>query len=370
MESISSAGSSIGECGEKPGDCSDERMKRWAERKEEKRRQTKQRQQSAGAECMISSNTTRSSRSGSEPCIEEVFSKKGLPVVWRSVDVIGSGSFAKVYKGLWTKEGPGCEANRVVAVKVMNMKQSSRPRMNPDGSVVPPKWLDREVNTLQVQDHENLIQVIDFSLDSLPYTIVLEFCAGGSLHEVVSGNPKTTLERFGWQHRVKAALDVATGMQHLHKQRIVHRDLKVQNVLLVNPVLTANDVVHAKVCDFGLARYLPGDVAQTLLTVQVGSWYSMAPEMFASVNDGVCVYDEKVDVYAYGMMIYYMLAGDFLFHGDDMAGAKFIIFASDGGRPREDAIPASAPEVLRLVMKEAAYTDGETSKHANTSSSC
>jgi len=311
----------------------EDRMKRWAERKEEKRRMKAQKHipKVSGA------------------TVEEVLSKKGLPLA--SLVLIGSGSFAEVYKGVWTKESHGCKANSVVAVKVMKMKESRSGASQGD----PPKWLQREVNISSVQHHEHLIQVIGAFVDSLPYAIVFEYCAGGSLDEVVSGDPETTLGRFCWEHRLKASLDVAEGMQYLHKKGIVHRDLKSQNVLLAHPVLTANDVVHAKVCDFGLARFLPGEDHQTVLTVQVGSYYYMAPEMFMSFISETaedCAYDEKVDVYSYGMMIYYMLAGKFAFPGERMNYAEFVIFASDGGRPREDAIPAAAPEVLRIMMKE------------------
>merc|ERR1711862_971066 len=111
---------------------------------------------------------------------------------------------AKVYKAVLSKEGS--EDTTVVAVKVMNVQQS-RPRASQDGSMQPPKWLEREVKTSCVQHHENLIQVIGSSLESLPYVIVLEYCWGGSLHELISGDPCKTLERFGWPQRLKAALD-------------------------------------------------------------------------------------------------------------------------------------------------------------------
>jgi len=270
-----------------------------------------------------------------------------LPIV--SLEILGSGGFAKVYKGIWTEDRYGCEANSAIAVKVINAQQS-RPRLTADGSMVPPKWLEREVKINDVQYHENLIRVIHSSIDTLPYIILLEYCAGGSLHEHISGDPSTTLNNFGWHHRVKAALDIAAGMANLHEQRVVHRDLKAQNVLLANPVRTVFDEVHAKVCDFGLARYLPQDEQQTVLTRQVGSWYFMAPEIFTA---GDCKYDETVDVYSFGMLLYQMVAGNMFFDNEAMSFPEFVIFASAGGRPREDAIPDGTPEVLRVLMKEA-----------------
>jgi len=336
------------------GDLSfDGRMRLWAERNDEKKRLKAQRKKMGFVRAGLVATTAKQIRlsSNKEEEVEELLGQKGLPIA--SLESIGSGTFAKVYKGLWTKASHGCEANSTVAVKLINVQQS-RPRLSEDGSMVPPKWLEREVKTSHVQHHENLVRVIESFTDSLPYTIVLEYCRGGSLHALVTGDPSTTLDRFSWHQRLKAALDIAAGMTHLHEQRIVHRDLKPPNVLLVHPILTANDVVHVKVCDFGLARYLPDDECQTVLTRQVGSWHFMAPEIFSTGADNVgCKYDEKVDVYSYGMLLYHLVAGKLSFACESMSNAEFVIFASDGGRPSEDAIPEGSPEVLRVLMKEA-----------------
>merc|ERR1740129_601454 len=327
----------------------DDRMERWAKRKKEKQRvATKRKDSGAGLSSygeVIKWAATVSPKKHVQ--VEEYLYQKCLPI--GSLETLGSGTFATVYKGLLAKERHGCAANSAVAVKVIKA-QHSLMRLSGDGSIVPPKWLEREVRISHDVHHENLVQVVESSIQSLPYIIVFEYCRGGSLHEVVTGDPSTTLDRFSWPHRLKAALDIAAGMTHLHEQRIVHRDLKTQNVLLVHPVLTANDAVHAKVCDFGLARLLPEDEYQTVLTRQVGSSYSMAPEIFTA---GDCQYDDKVDVYSYGMLLYHMAAGNILFSDESMNFSEFVIFASDGGRPREDAIPDATPEVLRALMKEA-----------------
>jgi hypothetical protein len=327
------------------GDASpEERLHRWAERRANKKKKGFEKMQMKKQISPTVSN------------IEELLQQKMLPI--SSPEFIGKGSFAKVYKCAWTKESHGCEANSLVAVKMVNV-DIRLSKVNVDGSASPPKWLKREVETSRIQNHQNLVQVIESFIDSPPYLIVLEYCCGGSLYEVVfSGDPQTTLDRFGWHHRLKAALDIAAGMQQLHEQLIVHRDLKPQNVLLVRPVVAACDEVHAKVCDFGLARYLPKEDCQTPLTQQVGSYHYMAPELFFIAFNADCAYNCMVDVYSYGILLFQMLAGNLKYPDEgSMTIADFVLFASKGGRPSEDAIPVTAPEMLRILMKECWQTE-------------
>lgn len=360
--SFTRPGSGSGEHGNRSEEVTEEvssfedRMKRWADRKEQKKRKTAMRkdlglQATNKVGTSLAQDPTSSTQKGTvagESDVQDFLIQKGLPIT--NLELVGSGNFARVYKGVRTQDGPdGTRTQFTVAVKRIKSTQA-RPRIMRDGTPMPPKWLEREVKTNLVQHHENLLRVIETSVDSPPYALVLEYCAGGSLHESIKGDPSTTLHRFTWEHRFKAALDVALGMSHLHSQNIVHRDLKAQNALLFYPVLSPSDPVLAKVCDFGLARYLPDDDIQTRLTHQVGSWYFMAPEMFDSKN----LYDGKIDVYSFGVLLYEMLAGDILYASEESQSfAEFVIFTSAGGRPREDAIPEGAPEALRTLMKEA-----------------
>ncbi|CAK0910818.1 unnamed protein product [Prorocentrum cordatum] len=255
----------------------DDRKKKWEERKLEKARLARQRKDMGFVERGMSAKTSKQKllKSGKVWDAEELLVQKGMPI--SSLQLVGAGTFAKVYKGIWRANGDH-DADSIVAVKVLNVEHS-RPRLANDGEMAAPKMIEREVKISHVQQHPNLIRVIESSIDVLPYAIVVEYCAGGSLYDITNGGPKRTLGRFSWNQRLKAALDIANGMAFLHEQHIVHRDLKTQNVLLVHPVVSVADVVHAKVCDFGLARYLPQEDHQTRLTRHVGSWYFMAPEL-------------------------------------------------------------------------------------------
>jgi serine/threonine protein kinase len=224
---------------------------------------------------------------------------------------------------------------------------------------VPPNCLKREAE-ISKQDHANLIRMLDVSIETVPYAIVLEYCAGGALHHLVSGDVSITLERFGWPQRMKAALDIASGMAHLHTQQIVHRDLKSMNILLLHQVLTVHDAVHAKVADFGLARYISND-DNKYMTEKIGSWYFMAPELFTQK----AIYNTKVDVYSYAIVIYEMLSGTFE-SGQKLANPQQLVtFSANGGRPAEEAIPETAPAVLQLLMRQS--WDVEPSKRPHFS---
>jgi len=341
-----SDGSKTGGIGNERDDY-DDRKRRWEERKLEKKRLANERKQMGfvgrGESAKTSKQKLLKSRNVGD--VEELLIQKGLPI--DSLQLVGSGRFAKVYKGTW-RARDNDDADSTVAVKVVDVEHS-RPRVAKDGALVAPKVIEREAKISHVQQHPNLIRVIEASIDTLPYAIVVEYCPGGSLYDISKGGPRLTLGRFSWDQRLKAALDIANGMAFLHEQNIVHRDLKAQNVLLVHPIVSVTDVVHAKVCDFGLARYLPQEDHQTQLTRQVGSWYFMAPEIFDTDGDH---YDQKVDVYSFAMLLYEMIAGSFCFKKDSMTMSEFVVFAVEGGRPSEDAIDATTPGVLRVLMKE------------------
>jgi len=325
----------------------DDRKKRWEERKLEKKRLKNERKQMGFVGRGESAKTSKQKllKSSKDGDAEELLIQKGLPI--NSLQLVGSGRFAKVYKGTW-RARDNDNADLTVAVKVINVEHS-RPRVADDGALVAPKLIEREAKISHVQQHPNLLRVIESSIGALPYAIVVEYCPGGSLYDISKGGPRLTLGRFSWDQRLKAALDIANGMAFLHEQNIVHRDLKAQNVLLVHPIVSVTDVVHAKVCDFGLARYLPQEDHQTQLTRQVGSWYFMAPEIFDPDGNH---YDVKVDVYSFAMLLYEMIAGSFCFKKDSMTMSEFVVFAVEGGRPSEDAIDATTPGVLRVLMKE------------------
>merc|ERR1712080_99106 len=108
--------------------------------------------------------------------------------------------------------------------------------------------------------------------------------------------------------------DTAKGMTSLHRRRVVHRDLKSLNLLLASKV-EGQDMPCTKISDFGLARPLPADAVMSsasesspveqslgMMTGGVGTYHWMAPEILTGRS-----YDERVDVYSYGVVLYELL---------------------------------------------------------------
>jgi predicted Ser/Thr protein kinase len=160
---------------------------------------------------------------------------------YKRMRTIGRGFYSSVY--LVVDRGSGDE----FAVKVIHQD-----RKNADKSR---KYVRREVKILSVTNHENIVQAVDFfSYRNKPH-IVLEYLPQGSLKDLI--NEKTRLSETESRRLIAGVLRALT---YLHSLRIVHRDVKPENVMLLNGV--------AKLTDFGLSTWLPSH--SDLLTSVVG----------------------------------------------------------------------------------------------------
>ncbi|XP_068660416.1 serine/threonine-protein kinase ATG1t [Aristolochia californica] len=152
--------------------------------------------------------------------------------------------------------------------------------------------LDCEVKFLASVNHPNIIRLLDVIQVERFIFLVLEFCAGGSLASYIQRNGQVhehIARRFAQQ--LGAALEV------IRAHHIIHRDLKPENILLSH---LDNDAV-LKVSDFGLSRVVhPGDHVETVC----GSPFYMAPEVLQFQK-----YDEKVDMWSIGAILFELLNG-------------------------------------------------------------
>lgn len=186
---------------------------------------------------------------------------------------IGSGVSSVVYYGHDKRN-----SNEVAVKKLKFMKLSGKKL----------SAFQREVTILATVDYPTILKFVG-ATDVAPYCILTEWMDGGSLYHEL--HKKHNLDQT---QLTIVAIDMARGMQYLHSRQIIHRDLKSLNVLL-------DSDGNAKICDFGFSKKTTKK--EELMTQNVGTPHWMAPELLG----GATTYDEKIDVYAYGIVLWEIL---------------------------------------------------------------
>uniref|UniRef100_A0A1A8MVS0 Interleukin-1 receptor-associated kinase 4 n=2 Tax=Nothobranchius pienaari TaxID=704102 RepID=A0A1A8MVS0_9TELE len=193
---------------------------------------------------------------------------------------LGVGGFGTVYKGFLN----------VIAVAVK--------KLNPVEDMPLDKLkvqFDQEIQTLKVLKHENLVDMIGFSCDEQQLCIVYAFMANGSLLDrlaCLDGSPP-----LSWRRRCLIAEGTARGLEYLHLNHHVHRDVKSANILL-------DENLVAKISDFGLTRASAKHTSTTMMTERiVGTRAYMAPEALRGEVT------PKSDVFSFGVVLLEILSG-------------------------------------------------------------
>jgi serine/threonine protein kinase len=226
--------------------------------------------------------------------------------------VIGQGNYGEV---LLADHLP---TRRCVAVKRFHLSQLS------DVDLL---YFCREVGVLAHCRHPFIVEFIGFSATP-PYCIATEYVPNGSLHDALQRSALTPSQKS------VIALAIAHGMAFLHRQNIIHRDLKPLNILLDARLLL-------KICDFGISRFVAAEGASRM-TASIGTPAWIAPEMFEST-----AYDTRVDVYAFGVIVWSMLTDTQPFPGRDGLQIAFAV-CKNGERP---VIPRDAPRGLSDLIR-------------------
>ncbi|PTB66352.1 serine/threonine protein kinase, STE family, PAK/STE20-related [Trichoderma citrinoviride] len=204
---------------------------------------------------------------------------------YKLLELIGKGSFGRVYKAVGTK------TSQLVAVKVISIEE---------GDGIQPGAADtlgdilKEVNTLKLLSNSgarNVNAVVDTHLVGQAVWVVTEYCAGGSVASLM--RPTSGLaERW----IIPILREVAEALFWVHKQGIIHRDIKCANVLVT-------EAGGVQLCDFGVAGIMETkfDKRSTI----TGTLHWMAPELF----DPHVAYGIEVDIWAFGSMAYEIANG-------------------------------------------------------------
>ncbi|OHS93223.1 TKL family protein kinase [Tritrichomonas foetus] len=224
---------------------------------------------------------------------------------------IGHGVTARVY--LAKDKRPGIDPlDGDVAIKQFEMTRLNGSRF---------QAFQREVAVLATCQHPALLKLVGMT-DSIPFCIITQWMPNGSLfHDLHK------YHRMDQTLRTIAAYDIARCMQYLHSRQIAHRDLKSLNVLIDRDL-------HAKVCDFGFSRHADDS---TPMSSNIGTPHWMAPEI---LKPNV-TYTSKVDVYAYGIVLWEIATGLTPYYGMD--SRKIINLVSNQGM---------RPEMPKNISKE------------------
>ncbi|XP_028288048.1 interleukin-1 receptor-associated kinase 4 [Parambassis ranga] len=207
---------------------------------------------------------------------------------------LGEGGFGTVYKGLLN--------NTPVAVK----------KLNPIEDFPMDKLQDQfnqEIQTLKMLKHENLVDMVGFSCDAEHLCLVYSFMANGSLQDRLACLDDSA--PLSWKRRCLIAEGAARGLEHLHCNHHIHRDVKSANILL-------DENLVAKISDFGLTRASAKRTSATMMTERiVGTRAYMAPEALRGEIT------PKSDVFSFGVVLLEILSG--LLPADDSREPQFLM---------------------------------------------
>ncbi|KAG5530124.1 hypothetical protein RHGRI_030484 [Rhododendron griersonianum] len=187
---------------------------------------------------------------------------------------VGSGSFGDLYKGTY--------CSQEVAIKVLKADLLNKDMLTE---------FAQEVFIMRKIRHKNVVQFIGACTRPPNLCILTEFMSSGSIYNFLHKQRGA----FKFPALLKVALDVSKGMNYLHQNNIIHRDLKTANLLM-----DEHEVV--KVADFGVARVQtqPG-----VMTAETGTYRWMAPEVIEHKP-----YDHKADVFSFGVVLWELLTGE------------------------------------------------------------
>ncbi len=206
------------------------------------------------------------------------------------VENLGSGGMGSVYRARQLG------IDRIIAIKVMH------PRYCRDINAL--KRFQREAKTISILAHPNIVSVYSLGCSEETFYLVMELVDGESLSQI--------LEKRGRllpQDALPLLLQICDAMIHAHKQQVLHRDLKPDNVMIVN-----KDAAIAKVVDFGLSRLLGHERSDRLTRTGevVGDVRYMSPEQCHGED-----LDARSDIYSFGCLMYELLTGAAPFMADD-----------------------------------------------------
>ncbi len=240
-------------------------------------------------------------------------------------EIVGVGGMSVVYKAHDEID------DRTVAVKILKEELLQNEEFR--------RRFKNESKAIAVMDHPNIVKVYDVGFGDRVQYIVEEYIDGITLKEYI--------ERQGvlpWKDALYFATQILRALQHAHDKGIVHRDIKPQNIMLLQDGTI-------KVTDFGIARFARSE-QRTVTDKAIGSVHYISPEQAKGEAT-----DAKSDLYSVGVLLYEMLTGKLPFDADSAVSVAIMQLQNEPIKPStlNPEIPEGLEEItLRAMQKNPA----------------
>lgn len=230
-----------------------------------------------------------------------------------------SGAHSRLYHGIYNEKR--------VAVKIIRQPDGDE---NEDMALRLEKQFNREVGILSHLHHRNIVELVAACRRPPVFCVITEYLSGGSLRSFLHKREpgSVSLKEF-----VSIALDIARGMEYLHSQGVIHRDLKSENLLF-----TAD--MCLKVVDFGIACE---EINCDYLNEDRGTYRWMAPEVI-----NYKPHNRKADVYSFGIVLWEIITGRVPYEDITPVQAAFAVVHKNA-RP---TFPEHCPLAIRKLIEK------------------
>ena len=237
-------------------------------------------------------------------------------------ELLGVGGMAYVYKAYDNIE------KRWVAIKILKEELAG----NSDFL----RRFRNESKAIAVLSHPNIVKVYDVSFGDRIQYIVMEYIDGITLKQYIEQQGE-----IKWREALYFTVQILRALQHAHEKGIIHRDIKPQNIMLLEDGTI-------KVTDFGIARFSQAET-QTMTDKAIGSVHYIAPEQARGE-----ITDEKTDLYSVGVMLYEMLTGRLPFEADNAVSVAIMRMQAEPTPPSRinPSIPKGLEEITMHAMEK------------------
>jgi serine/threonine protein kinase len=256
----------------------------------------------------------------------KVFKIKDFSENYQILKQIDKGNFGTVHLA------KDKNTNELIAIKVYD-------KSNLKKSMI--ELIRTEIGILKIlkdSDHPNVIKLIDVYEDKHHVKILTEYVGGGSLRSYLA-NRKTVLSEKEIKY---ISFQILKGLKFLNKYGIIHRDVKIENILITkgNSKLKLPSIV--KIIDFGLSK-ITGKFEKA--EGKFGTLLYSAPEILLN-----CKYDNKVDIWSFGVIIFYMATGTFPYDSHENCMIASMILNDEFNIDWDFMKSKFSPQFINLLM--------------------